>query len=216
MSFKKSGTVNCTSFSNTALLEDMELKTLSDKSVWAKIFEHNNKAGTVLFTTIDEVLNVQVANKYSRLYLINSFKATDGKLELMLEYPDDLAGKYNRWKQTKAPQEEFIAETSTGDGKVTGYEAVHIDWTANFWGGIARQSSAVDTYNSTYLDGSVGHGNWYYAIGAKSVYSGGIPGPSTAVLNRAQLWVRIDTLPEVQKLKISKVGSILSNDIYEL
>jgi hypothetical protein len=96
-----------------------------------------------------------------------------------------------------------VATTSDGAGVAAGYTAVHIDWTSSYWGGLTRQSSSETTLSNTYLSGSVGHGNWFYAVGAASKYDGGIPGPSSGV-QETELWVRIDTLPSLQKLSILK------------
>lgn len=174
---------------------DMAIKTLSDGSMWARIFYHQNNQGTTLFESLAECKNVQQQDKYSRLYLLedNTYKR-NGKFEFMLTYPNNSNG-YNRWKQTNAPQNEFVTETTAGTGTATGYEAVHIDWTSNYWGGLTRQKQDATSFNPCYLSGSVGHNNWFYAIGASSVHGDGIPsatdiGGSTS--SCVELWVRID------------------------
>jgi hypothetical protein len=78
--------------------------------------------GTVLFNTVEECRNVQMENKYSRLYLLddNTYKRNDGKFEFMLTYPS-YSNEYNRWKQSESPCDTY---TGTGAGsKVSGYEA---------------------------------------------------------------------------------------------
>lgn len=212
---QKNGIISTQRFSTNGLLDNMEIKYF-DNAVWAKVFEHNNHAGTILFTTIAEVKYSNTTDKYSRIKSLDSFKATDGKIEFLLEYPDDLSGKYNRWKQTNNPCDEFVTTTSTGDGKAEGYEAVHIDWSTNYWGGLTRQNSDVNTLSPTYLSGSVGHTNWFYAIGSASAWSGGIPSANVAATGRAQLWVRIDTLPTETKCQVSKKECITSTDFYEV
>ena len=211
----KTGEIKVNKLSTNGLLEDMEQKYFSGAQ-WAKVFEHNNHAGTVLFTSIAEVKHSETSDKYSRLYLLDSITDKGGKYEFLLEYPDDLAGSYNRWKQTNNPLNEFVAETSAGDGKCAGYEAVHTDWTGNYWGGIARQKSDPAVINSTYLDGSVGHGNWWYAIGAVSNFSGGVPGPSAKITGRVQLWVRIDNLVDEDKVKLSSLKCLTAKDFNEI
>ena len=176
-------------------LYDMAIKTMGDGSVWARIFYHYNDQGTVLFTSLAECKNTQQTNKYSRLYLLedDTFKRS-GKFEFMLTYPNNSAG-YNRWKQTNAPQNEFITETTAGTGTATGYEAVHIDWSTNYWGGLTRQAEDVTSYNPCYLSGSVGHANWYYAIGASVTHGDGIPTATDingSTSSCVELWVRID------------------------
>ena len=176
----------------TKAIYDMPIKTLSDGSSWARIFYHNNKAGTVLFSSLAECKNTQTTDKYSRMYLLddNTYKGSDGKFEFMLCYPIDAPGQYNRWKQTNAPQKEYVTRVSSGS-KVTGYEAIHIDWTTNYWGGLERYQSDTSTVNTTWLDGSVGHGNWFYAIGALVTHGKGIPSYSSTA-DVVELWVRID------------------------
>jgi hypothetical protein len=83
----------------------------------------------------------------------------NGKFEFMLTYPEYSSTLYNRWKQTYAPQNEFVTETTAGTGTATGYEAVHVDWTGAYWGGLTRQKSDTTAYSPTWLSGSVGHNN---------------------------------------------------------
>ena len=170
---------------------DMPIKHLSDGSSWARIFYHNNKAGTVLFSSLEECKNTQTADKYSRLYLLedDTYKR-NGKFEFMLCYPIDAPGQYNRWKQTKAPQNEYVTRASSGS-QVTGYEAVHIDWTSNYWGGLERYQDSTTTAETTWLDGSTGHGNWFYAIGASALHGRGIPSYNSTA-DVTELWIRID------------------------
>jgi hypothetical protein len=106
-----------------------------------------------------EAKNIQTTDKYSRLGLLDSGDTykINGKYEFMLCYPNNTT-QYNRWKQTNAPQNEFITPSSSG-GQVTGYEAVHIDWTSNYWGGLERNNESTTSYSPTWLDGSCGHGN---------------------------------------------------------
>ena len=180
-------------------LYDMPIKVLSDNSIWARIFYQNVKEGTVLFSTVAEVTNTQTADKYSRLNLLtgDTYKI-NGKYEFMLCYPNESGTTYNRWKQTNAPQDEFVTTTSAGDGVATGYEAVHIDWNTNYWGGLTRQNSdasAVPT--NTYLSGSVGHSNWYYAVASFSTYNRGIPATNALIESTyggVELWIRVGML----------------------
>lgn len=181
---------------------DMPIKYF-DGARWARIFYHNNKKGSVLFNSLAECRNVQTTDKYSRLGLLDSGDTykINGKYEFMLVYPVDNSSKYNRWRQTNAPQNDFIAITEAGTGVATGYEAVHIDWTSNYWGGLTRQSSDTSVFSNTWLSGSVGHGNWYWAIGAGVSYVRGIPSGnditavnSTTIGSTAdvvELWIRI-------------------------
>lgn len=182
-------------------LYDMPIKVLSDNSVWARIFYHNVKEGSVLFDSVSEAKNIQTADKYSRLGLLDSGDTykINGKYEFMLCYPNESSTQYNRWKQTNAPQNEYVTPTSTGDGVATGYEAVHIDWNTNYWGGLIRQNQDATIIDTCYLSGSVGHSNWYYAIAPHGVYKRGTP-TSQALSQEStyggiELWIRVGTLP---------------------
>lgn len=171
-------------------LKDMSIKYF-DNAMWARVFYHQCNEGTTLFTSLSEALSTQTTDKYSRLSLLSddTFKI-NGKFEFMLCYPNNNGySAYNRWKQTNAPQNEYIARSSSG-GKVTGYEAVHIDWTDNYWGGLERFQESSSAFNTTYIDGSVGHGNWFYAIGAATNHERGIPSYDSTSSN-VELWVRI-------------------------
>lgn len=171
-------------------LYDMPIKSFGGAR-WARIFYHNNRNGSVLFTSLAECKNTQTTDKYSRLGILDSGDTykINGKYEFLLQYPIDDPGRYNRWKQTNAPQNEFVVRSETG-GQVTGYEAVHIDWTDNYWGGLERSDTSTTSYSPTWLDGSVGHDSWFYAIGSSSAYSHGIPScNSTASV--VELWIRI-------------------------
>lgn len=171
---------------------DMAIMSLNDGSLWARIFYHNCKEGSDLFTSVAQTKSVNTDTKYSKLDTISKYKLSSGKYEFLLRYPNQ-STSYNRWKQTNAPQDEFVTVTSDGSGKAAGYEAVHIDWTANYWGGLTRQSSDATAFNSSscYISGSVGHGNWFYAIGAAATYGEGIPSYSST-WGSVELWVRLD------------------------
>lgn len=210
----KNGIFSANGFSERGKLANMKFTTLADGSAWARIFYHANHAGTVFFTSLAETLNSDTSDKFSCLYLLDELKATDGKYEFMLTYPEKHPGQYNRWKQTNNPCNENVPN---GDGTAyaAGYTAVHIDWTSNYWGGLTRQNASTTAYTPCYLSGSVGHGNWFYAIGATQKHDGGIPGPSSGV-QETELWVRVDTLPNNSKFNIMKeqfVSSALFQEI---
>lgn len=210
---QKNTVVKSNRFSTNGILENMEVKYF-EGAEWAKIFEHNNHAGTVLFTSVDEALHSETPDKYSRFYLLDYFKNINNKYEFLLQYPDNYTDKYNRWIQNLNPCNEYITPTSSGT-PADGYTAIHIDWTSNYWGGLTRQNSSPTSNYLTYLSGSTGHGNYWFAVAAFSAYQGGIPGPSVVVTGRTQVWVRIDNLPEENKFQISK-NTIIANDFYEI
>lgn len=175
---------------------DMAVMSLSDGSLWARVFYHNCKEGADLFTSLAQIKSVNTDTKYSKLSSLSNYKFSDGKYEFLLRYPNLSATQYNRWKQTNSPCDEFITTTTAGDGTATGYTAVHIDWTGLYWGGLTRQNSNANTITDTYLSGSVGHGNWFYALGATSSWGIGIPaylsGQNYANWGSVELWVRIN------------------------
>lgn len=213
--FYKNGAITSNNFSTNGLLEDMEQKYF-EGAQWAKVFEHNNKSGTILFTSLAEIKHSETSDKYSRLYLLDSITGKNNNYEFLLQYPDYNISQYNRWKQTNNPLNEFVTTTTNGDGKAAGYEAVHIDWNTNYWGGLTRQNSDASSIASTYLSGSVGHTNWFFAIGCVSAWNGGIPGPNVAIIGRAQLWVRIDNLVDETKVQITKNKCITASDFHEI
>lgn len=169
---------------------DMAIMSLSDGSLWGRIFYHNCKQGSELFTSLAQIKDVNTDTKYSKLNSISKYKLSNGKYEFLLRYPNQSTG-YNRWRQTNAPQDEFVTITPDGSGKAAGYEAIHIDWKDNYWGGLTRQSSDTSSYSPCYLSGSVGHGNWFYAIGAATTHQQGIPS-YTSTWGSVELWVRLD------------------------
>ena len=167
---------------------------------WTRIFYHNNKSGTVLFgSDKNEFLSCHTTDKISDLWALERFRDKDGKFELLLEYGDETG--YNRWKQTS----DFTKTTA-----ITGYEAVACSWTGNAWGGLALSQDSA-----TWVDGSPNSGSssWWYAIGSKSVYQGGIPGGTKAVTGTASLWVRTDN---VSSVKVTKKGIVYATEINEV
>ena len=60
---QKNGTITANIFSTNGLLENMEQKYFAGAQ-WAKIFEHNNHAGTVLFSSLVECLHSETKDKY--------------------------------------------------------------------------------------------------------------------------------------------------------
>lgn len=164
---------------------DLPLMVLDDGSVWVRIFNHDNRASAVLFTS-SEALNTQQTYKYSRMNLLtNSLKDSSGKFEFYLKYPTISLTQFNRWKQTNAPQNEYVNQSS--NGKVAGYEAVSVSWTGEGWGGLE-----VSQGGYALADGYTGHNNWWYALASYQAFNNGVPGPNSIVNYRQQeLWVRI-------------------------
>ena len=176
---------------------------------WARVFYHNNRGGSTLFANETEAKSVDTAYKYSALGTLDNYKDSTGNWEFMLQYPRDISGKYNRWKQTANPVTTTVAN-GTGSETAPGYSAVHIDWNQNYWGGLTKS-----TASQTFINGSVGYAWWQYAIGAYQAWNGGIPGPSNPVFQGTELWARIDTLTKANKKTLTaKVGNLTTNGTY--
>jgi hypothetical protein len=145
---------------------------------WTRLFVHKTAGG--LFSSKNDAKEKNTgdidADLYSQLIHLSDFKR-DAKFEFWLNY-NELDGNDggNRWTQTSNPLTDDIA----------GYTAISADHTSRFWGGLEP-----DKGNNTLLDGSVGHSNWYYAIGSINYWpsSGTIPGPSSGI-NEAVLYIR--------------------------
>ena len=180
-------------------------------AAWARVFHHNNHWGTVLFSNANDWAEAKSANtidKYSVLGNIANYKNASN-WELMLQYPDVSSTQYNRWTQTDNPITTSIANTSSGT-KVGGYTAVHVDWTGDYWGGLALSSAG-----ETFLNGSTGHYYWLYAIGTKNAWSGGIPGPNGNAVSTANLWSRIDNLSTTSSTDLTRrLGDLKENTTY--
>ena len=148
---------------------------------WVRIFHHNVNTTVSWFENNSQAAECNVSSpmnnvKYSILSKLESFRDESGKFTFMLRYPNE--GKRNIWKQTSNPNSETIK----------GYEAISIDYSENYWGGLEP-----DTGGNTYMDGSVGHGNWYYSIGSKVNYSSNsIPSGNNGATKEVELYVKIN------------------------
>lgn len=210
---QKTGTFFAQDYSELSYNSDMKIQVLDDGSAWARVFYHDNQGGSQLFTSYAEIMNTDSTYKYSKLNALSNFIGKDNKYEFMLTYPTDLPNQYNRWKQTNLPQDTWMG-TEDGTLVVTGYEAIHIDWDTRYWGGLGRQNQGAQTISSTFINGSIGHSNWFYAIGATSPHDGGIPGPNQGI-QQVELWVRLDTLKKKKNFSIIEESYILSSRIQE-
>ena len=116
--------------------------------------------------------------KFSRLDEIETYGKINGVYEFKLEYP--ALGITNIWKQTSNP----VLETKPHGG-VKGYQAISVAATGNRWGGLEKSGG------SSFLDGSVSYGNWWFAIGSHNDYYGkGVPGPDSNVVKLIKLYVK--------------------------
>lgn len=197
--------------------------TIVDKygAEWLEIFYHDNNNCKVFFDNQTEALHTNSQYKFSILDQLEKFRGNDGKFEFLLEYPTDIPGKYNRWKQTDNPVKVLANNTYAN-----GYEVIHVDWSDNNWGGLLRATSS----SVTLLKGSiVNTSTWYFAIGAikawdSSVNLNGVPGPLTnssdysnpnGIVHDIHLYVRIDNLEDNDNFKIYNRNT-KTNEIIEI
>lgn len=166
---------------------------LSDGTLWKCIFYHD--IGTTdarnLFVSDDEAGKSYTATKYSILANgIDEFKyawTNSTNYEFLLTYNCNVVNSvqvfkssvYQRWRQKNNPTIENIANTTDGTrAYAEGLEEINYglgDINTDYWGGLTKSTAT----SATYLDGSVGHKNWFYAVGARSFHSTyGIPSSS--------------------------------------
>lgn len=168
----------------------------SDGSLWKLVCYHNAKNSSTMFSS-----DATASNYWGKSYLVDRFSllengispyahswGTNQNYEFLLMYSTttksgstynpgnfDTSKNYNRWRQKNNPKDE-PKKTSDGSLKVDGYDVSFTGastslGTTNFWGGLARGTSS-----RTFLDGSIGFDNWYYAVGSIYFYdSFGIP-----------------------------------------
>lgn len=160
---------------------------LSDGSLWKCIFYQDigtAEASANKFTSVNAG-KYYTADRYSILASgIDEFRqswSSNTNYEFLLTYScvsgkfDINNKKYQRWRQTNNPTKENIAD-GDGSAKAAGYYGITEGLgTTNYWGGLT-----LSTSSACYLNGSVGHGNWFYAVGAYDWHStNGIPSSDT-------------------------------------
>lgn len=147
---------------------------------WTLLLNQNVVGGYFLNSADARNKNQQdpTANLYSILDKMELFRS-GGKFLLKINWPDLGAGS-NIWSQTLNP---VVVTGVSPSSPVAGYKPVNISYTSNQWGGLEGQNG------SALLDGSVGHTNWFYAVGSYVAYGSGIPSYSPAA-QQAQLWVK--------------------------
>lgn len=181
---------------------------LGDGSTFVRVFYHDNQGGSQLFASADEARSTNSQYKYSILNDLQNF-ISDGKYTFLLQY--EYATGYNYWSQTSNPLDDYKS-TSTPT-TATGYSAIDIDWSSNYWGGLTRQNSDVNNTASTLLSGSVGHSNWFYAIGSYATQQVGIPsasdisvqGTTGSTSYGVSLWVKVDDLSQLLSSDLSQL-----------
>jgi len=93
---------------------------------------------------------------YAILDELESYRSDNGRFYFRLVWPGDSI--MYEWSQTSNPLTENIR----------GYAGIKIPYTGQHWGGLEPSQGAL-------MDGSVGHGNWFYAVGSYTLWNGGIP-----------------------------------------
>jgi hypothetical protein len=102
-----------------------------------------------------------------------NYRQTDGTFEFKIQWPG-LSSSFNHWKQTSNP---FAGQA------VAGYQGISISYTDQYWGGLEYNGSPC------VADGSVNHGNWFYAIGSAWDWGGGMPAWTPAA-SQTELYIR--------------------------
>jgi hypothetical protein len=202
----KNGTIVSNSFSNDYPIIDMKLMITDDNAIFAKIFHHNNKNGTVLFTP-ENVLNIQTEDLYSRLYLMEQFRDNDGAFEFIALQPN-VDNKVYRWKQTSNPCTESTC---------TGYEDI-----SNTTAGIKKcdgchEGKTFIHKNDDSFWQSIGAYNFYQHNGTDPKGIAGFGGNTDENINTGILdfYVRCDNIKNLNKFSIYD-KTIVSNEFYEI
>lgn len=156
----------------------------TDNGGWTLVFNHDILEGGV-FSGDSDANEVNITNpnietdKYSILSKLEDYRR-DGSLQFKIAWKG--YSQRNIWKQTSNPTNSLVV----------GYQAIDIDLTSNYWGGLERNYST-----ETYIDGSVNHGNWFYSIGSRVMWGlncSGIPAATDIAVNcglpNVNLWVK--------------------------
>ncbi len=151
-----------------------------DGGGWTRVFHHDVAGGWFASDADARARDVETPEGalYSILEHIEHFRSSDGGFVFRMEWPGTAIEGRNIWRQASNPTTAPVA----------GYEALDVDYAQQFWGGLELSDTA-----ETFLDGSVGHPYWFYAIGAQVPWNDppGIPA-YTPQAERVSLWVRPD------------------------
>ena len=179
---------------------------VQDGKLFTRIYHQKSNNGTTLFTDLDECLNNDEEDKYSKLKYMEYFCDKDDKYEFILKYPTLDSSKYNHWTQTSNP-------IITYKNNTTGYTGIHIDWSSPGFGGIGLRNS-TSSLSDCYLSCRVGNTDWWFAIATVRNYNGGIPGPNSDVVQEVDLYVRIDNI-DIDKIRYLENKTVIANTIIE-
>lgn len=178
------------------------MKTMTDTyGTWARILYQDVSDGNNYFTSASDAEDSDGAKKFSKLKYLDEFRGSDGKFTFMLDYPDatgNFAGAHNIWKQSSNP---YTAQKTNGSGSgndADGFE--DIDYQVPGYKGRGLE------YNGgpCVLDGTVGHDNWWIAVGSIDTdhgyraagKQGGMPAWHNGVTSQncaeVELWVLVN------------------------
>jgi len=138
----------------------------SDPGHWELIFRQSSgsfRSPVSSWLLVNENATDTSSGDYSVLQNLEGLRRLDGDFLLKLAWPG-ASLQDQVWRQTSNPITRLT-------GGVDGYQAVSVPYTDQFWGGLEYNGGPA------LLDGSVDHNNFFYAVGTKSAWSGGIPGP---------------------------------------
>jgi len=137
-----------------------------DGGGWTRVFRHNVAGGFYANTTDATTKNTTAptGDLYSILTWIDNFMGLN-RYTFMMRWPN--LNKRNIWSQRTNP---------LYDTRVFGYQEISLDASSNYWNGLELGNNSITSNgNSSLLDGSVDHTNWFYSIGATSAWNGGLP-----------------------------------------
>ncbi|MEZ8292260.1 hypothetical protein AB6D11_00240 [Vibrio splendidus] len=118
-----------------------------------------------------------LTQNYSYLGTIDEFRR-NGKFEFKMTWPNGVPGA-NHWFQTNS------INTSTPSA---GYESISTPYTDSHWQGLERNCRIGCTFS--YIDGSVGHWRWSFAIAGYNAYNSGLNGPNGVSVPQVTLYVK--------------------------
>jgi len=126
--------------------------------------------------------NNKNAPNYSILNTLGNAHKIAGKFTFKIVWPRRKGKNYNVWRQSSNPVQ--------ARQRSLGYEAIDVNFKQNRFGGLENGYRHGGNNPRALLDGTVNHGNWFYAIGSRSAWKGGLPGAASAE-SRVELYVAV-------------------------